>query len=676
MKLSNIYRKTMPIIRTGILAVGIGLFGYGCGSGKKIKKRANLPTINLRSCIKKEQKARTIKPRQKVIIAKAPKIYKSALKAGDKRGNSNGKLDWVTEVRSALAEYSKSHGKSDLRKFFDYIWQKNPDLFKTSNGAKFATRLLLKTYPYNWNKKQIDIFISNKMIDDLIGVMPKILMGIRQRKPKEVLRKIRQVTKSITDNRFDYNWAVRSEIVKNRILDRADGRPLAVIVYPNPRSDYNGFFKGDGPLFGQLIKEGYRVMYYEATTDRQFYSALKQATGHQKARVILIGGHGSKKTLDLGGGKYWRGEIYHLDVSDKQEMLREKIGDTLEDSGAVILNSCSTGEGRETGRNLANIMREIFPQASRIWSADKILYGYPNIRFGYDHRIVDMISSYTYDPYFGNLACPSYKWSKDKKYISVYIKNLKLRLLKYGVSSEHAKYLWCMAVSGKKEKGDKVVKELVNLWNAKREIARIATSILMEIARGKGKKLSQLIAKNEYLPQIFAAWEKGTLPEKEAWQAIVNISYGEVRRFLRNSIRKGDPIKDRSVLKTAIKMGYGVNKDFLSALLITSLAYKGKNSPNSCNLLFSSVEALAYSFLVEQSQQAEFRKALGKIVLNKSEDKRLRRAAARILGDVGDKASKKILKKILGIGIFNFRDNDEKLCQIALESLKKIRKSK
>lgn len=680
MRMSGIYRKALPIVRTSMLAVGIGMFGYACGSSKKSKKPANLPAINLRSCIKKERKTTTVKPRQAITIEKAPIEYRPCLEKADKRGYSNGKIEGVGEVRHALGEYSKTHGKYDLRNFFNYLWKKAPHLFSGSANSGLAARVILKTYPYNWGKKMIDTFLRNKRVRELINIMPEILMGIKQRSPRKILKEIRLITKSISYRRFEYDGKVYREIVRNRILDRPDGRPLALVVFPHPRSDYNKAFEHDTDLFSQFIKEGYRMMYYEASTDRQFYSILKLATNRQRARVIIIGGHGSRKTINFGYN-YWKGSSYyyafHLDTRDKKRMIKRKIGSAIEVGGSILLYSCSTGQGREQKTNMANVMREVFlPWVARIWSPVRPSSGPDRIIFDKDHNIDAIVSPDTYDPLFGSLVCPKNKSIISERYISTYIKVLKSRPPKPGMSSAHANYLWCIAVSGKKAATDKVVRGLIDLFGGKKQSADAAVAILKQIAVGKVLEFGRLIGKKEYLPQIFTAWEKGILSEEEFMLALQNISRSKVQEFLRSSIRAGNPIKNLYILKAAVEVDLAIEGDFLNALLITSLGYSGGEMPDNCKQAFSSPEALAYARLVEGDPYYGVREKLRKIALKKSEDKRVRRSAARILGDLGDKASKKVFKKILGVGLFNRRDKDEELCKIAMKGLKKIRSGK
>ena len=167
------------------------------------------------------------------------------------------------------------------------------------------------------------------------------------------------------------------EIVKNRIENKPDGRPLAVVVYPH--EDWNlafGATTKDSPI-GSLISHGYRVMYYEGTEDEHVYDALKDAAKKQKASVILLGGHGNAGHISFGADdpareEVWKGkdirdyEKYMLDLGDEDDLMASKVGSSLEDNGTVMLDSCSTGEGKEAENNMANLMRRIFPQASHI----------------------------------------------------------------------------------------------------------------------------------------------------------------------------------------------------------------------------------------------------------------------------------------------------------------------
>jgi|GEM_PF-5299148 HEAT repeat protein len=155
-------------------------------------------------------------------------------------------------------------------------------------------------------------------------------------------------------------------LVANLEQSRPDERPLAVVVYP--KTDWNGAFY-ESPVAKELVSHGYRVMYYEASSDEETVQCLRRATAAQQAAVIVLGGHGTKTSLTLSDAS---GEAAEIDISDEVQLRR--ASGALEDGGQIILESCSTGAEKEYGNNLANLLRRVFPQALEqgIWSATEI----------------------------------------------------------------------------------------------------------------------------------------------------------------------------------------------------------------------------------------------------------------------------------------------------------------
>lgn len=161
-----------------------------------------------------------------------------------------------------------------------------------------------------------------------------------------------------------------TEIVKNRESPKPDGRPLAIVVYS--KADHNGAFNSIEHI-ATLRANGYRVMYYEARTDREFVDSAKEAAGlgkkdQQKADLLIIGGHGRADGVFLGEGQ--TGESGRLDLGDEKMLRDSKVGEVLAKDGQIVFQSCSTGKGEKGADNMANLLREIFPHALKegIWA--------------------------------------------------------------------------------------------------------------------------------------------------------------------------------------------------------------------------------------------------------------------------------------------------------------------
>lgn len=161
------------------------------------------------------------------------------------------------------------------------------------------------------------------------------------------------------------NYTDFKEVVLNRInLKGADSRPLAVIIYP--KTDHNRAFEPNN--IGELIEKGYRVVYFEVASDEAVYQAVEAATVKQKAQLIILGGHGIAERTAMGAtdpaSSEMSDEVYYIDLSDKPEMKQRHLSLHLEKGAVILLESCSTGRGKQDGNNVANLMREVFPQAS------------------------------------------------------------------------------------------------------------------------------------------------------------------------------------------------------------------------------------------------------------------------------------------------------------------------
>jgi hypothetical protein len=64
-------------------------------------------------------------------------------------------------------------------------------------------------------------------------------------------------------------------------------------------------------------------------------------------------------------------EEARLDLKDKDQLITSGVRHALKDNGQIVLKGCSTGEGKEQGNNMINLLRRVFPQASPqgIWGA-------------------------------------------------------------------------------------------------------------------------------------------------------------------------------------------------------------------------------------------------------------------------------------------------------------------
>ncbi len=155
-------------------------------------------------------------------------------------------------------------------------------------------------------------------------------------------------------------WQRRGLIRRTSIfpLEQEDLRKkLAVIIHPI--EDDNGAFKDIENKGKQLESRGYQVIIARVGGIDALLTALKAATARRRASVIMIGGHGSRTSIQLGFGE----PDSKLTIRDKQlkEKLSAAVG-TLEKNGIIILDSCSTGKGGRLFSNIAQLFADTFPQ--------------------------------------------------------------------------------------------------------------------------------------------------------------------------------------------------------------------------------------------------------------------------------------------------------------------------
>jgi len=155
-------------------------------------------------------------------------------------------------------------------------------------------------------------------------------------------------------------WQRRGLIRRTSIFALEQENPrkrLAIIM--QPIEDNNGAFKDIENKGKQFESRGYQVIIARVNGIDALLTALKAATVRRRASVIMIGGHGSRTSIQLGFG----GSDPKLTIRDKQ--LKEKLSTaagTLEENGVVILDSCSTGKGGELLSNIAQLFADTFPQ--------------------------------------------------------------------------------------------------------------------------------------------------------------------------------------------------------------------------------------------------------------------------------------------------------------------------
>jgi hypothetical protein len=172
-------------------------------------------------------------------------------------------------------------------------------------------------------------------------------------------------TKEIIRNRY----SVSTQAEKNKLISllgadyfkgvSTDTRPVAVIT--TPTYDWNGVMSELSGKTSPLTK-GYKLIYYEVSTDTQFINSVKEATidSHQQAQMLIICGHGSPTCIEFGDPGTNQD---FLDMGDTTIM--NQLKGAVADFGQVIESSCDNGyyqNGNTPGiDNIAEYIHSYWP---------------------------------------------------------------------------------------------------------------------------------------------------------------------------------------------------------------------------------------------------------------------------------------------------------------------------
>ena len=161
-----------------------------------------------------------------------------------------------------------------------------------------------------------------------------------------------------TTARF-HNAKLLEEVLRNRKDPSVDdGRPVAVVVYPKPTGDPDGAF--DWTSMVELTQR-YRVMFYEVGTDSGLIDALKEGGKARPADLVVLAGHGQQGVTSLSWGHGVPQDSEVLDVEDEQQLVDAGVEQSVQPGASIVMLSCSTGEGRQAGDNIANMLARVYP---------------------------------------------------------------------------------------------------------------------------------------------------------------------------------------------------------------------------------------------------------------------------------------------------------------------------
>lgn len=137
-------------------------------------------------------------------------------------------------------------------------------------------------------------------------------------------------------------------------------RPYGIVLYP--KDDWNGAFHADVEVFQTLrrrLKEDpklkdFLIRIYECGSKKDIAKALidldQTYRDSHKISFAIIGGHGTKDSINFGGESSPRNKLYSKDLHRSRV---QKTGDFFEPEAVIVLVSCSTGQNEGIGQILS-----------------------------------------------------------------------------------------------------------------------------------------------------------------------------------------------------------------------------------------------------------------------------------------------------------------------------------
>ncbi|MDD5669106.1 MAG: hypothetical protein PHE58_03630, partial [Candidatus Omnitrophica bacterium] len=189
---------------------------------------------------------------------------------------------------------------------------------------------------------------------------------------------------------YDHDF---KEIVKNRIMDTPDKRPLAILVFA--QYDNNGAISNKSDIISSVISNGYRVMYYKADTDADAINSVKSAaqvgtSREQRANFIWFEGHGNLRSIRWGNGS---GGSDYFNAADYNNM--KQMGPSLEDGGTVVVSACNGARRLDYDGTLCESMAELiadafWQQAGHVYATDQESISLNHLEF-YNGRVSGVV---------------------------------------------------------------------------------------------------------------------------------------------------------------------------------------------------------------------------------------------------------------------------------------------
>ena len=262
------------------------------------------------------------------------------------------------------------------------------DVIENEGNIEYITRSAEDIITHTLSFTEIiNLYIQN--IDpnnDITAYTPHIIDEIQQLYPEnnidyskaysilglDVIKRLSYFNTTQIEELIKNRYSVSSEQTQQRLeqafINRPDffdipenNKPVAVII--GPEADHNGSF--DTMKNITTLMPGYKVIYYDVSSDTEFAQSLQEATQQQQASILYIAGHGSQWSTTFGTGTFDQNDERKLDVGDIElSYLRSCVLD----GGNVVFRGCSAGKGGNIANlevdNSVEFAATIWPQAT------------------------------------------------------------------------------------------------------------------------------------------------------------------------------------------------------------------------------------------------------------------------------------------------------------------------
>jgi len=225
------------------------------------------------------------------------------------------------------------------------IYLVSPILFSNQEFVRSCYNLSFGAYYYIY-QSMLEVAYTSHLPQDLNASLQSTLADLAALNI-DFIDRFTNVTPAEVDE------IVASRVVLQQEGSFSDSSPVALVVLP--KSDRLNTFVHNN--ISQLIRHGYRVVYFEAESDLEVYETIELTGQRQPISLLYLGGHGTATTTRLSGYPDEHDESLLLDPSDEAEMYY--LNSYLAENSQVLLYSCHACYGE-----LQAMFERVFPDSN------------------------------------------------------------------------------------------------------------------------------------------------------------------------------------------------------------------------------------------------------------------------------------------------------------------------